>query len=194
MRDCKGLQSGLYWGLSYYQANSKSASGFRSVRAPESVSSFFQKYGISEGVAKGLSFGCGGYYEGNKLATTNGLLFYDFDDTYDAFVQYSLNRRWTLSLNVDNITNARYVASYAAVGLVAGFRPEMTGTLVDLAAMLEHIQVPPGQFPADMVVTAYRLAGRAALRAPRLYPLKTARNLNSRPSGISRRLGRVRRG
>ncbi len=32
--------------------------------------------------------------------------------------------------------------------------------------MLEHIEVPPDPFLADMVVTAYRLASRAALRAP----------------------------
>jgi outer membrane receptor protein involved in Fe transport len=70
-----------------------------------------------------LSAGFGGYYEGDKLATTNGLLYYDFDDTYDAFVQYKLDRHWTFSLNADNLTDARYVASYAAVGLVGGNAP-----------------------------------------------------------------------
>jgi iron complex outermembrane receptor protein len=109
--------------INYYDAKSMSATGIRSVRTPENVYSFFLKYAFTEGGLKGLSAGFGGYYEGDKLATTNGLLYYDFDDTYDAFVQYRLNRNWTFAVNGSNLTDARYVASYAAVGLVGGNAP-----------------------------------------------------------------------
>jgi len=101
-----------------YTADSKSATGYDTVRAPKHVSSFFLKYTFDSGSLKGLSAGFGGYYEGRKPATTTNTLYYDFADTYDVFASYRLNKHWLFSLNIDNLTDERYVASYAAVGLV----------------------------------------------------------------------------
>ena len=67
--------------------------------------------------------GFGGYFEGDKWATADGRLRHDFSDLYDAFVSYRYDARWMFRLNVENLTDARFVHSYLSPGLVGGNEP-----------------------------------------------------------------------
>lgn len=107
--------------VNYYDADSKSATGTRGIRAPHKVQGLLLKYNVTEGALKGLSIGGGGAYQGNRLATANGLLFFPANETYDAFVNYRVNRKLSVGFNVDNLTNARFINTYAAAGLAASY-------------------------------------------------------------------------
>jgi outer membrane receptor protein involved in Fe transport len=47
----------------------------------------------------------------------------------DAFIGYMINNRWDLQLNLNNLTNERYIVQVAATGLIQGsdtFRSKLT--------------------------------------------------------------------
>lgn len=102
--------------VTYYDATPKSATGTRTIRAPKLLWGVLAKYAFTDGGLKGLTVGFGASHTGDRLATTGGL-YYPEHDLYDMFVQYRLNSRWSFALNIDNLTDERYVATYAAAGL-----------------------------------------------------------------------------
>ncbi len=109
--------------VTYYRAQSRSSTGQRSVRAPRHVTSVLLKYTFERGPLRRFAFGAGGYFEGDKTATADGLLLHDFSDFYDAFASYAPTPRWTLRINVENVTNVRFVHSYLSPGLVGTNEP-----------------------------------------------------------------------
>lgn len=109
--------------FTHYVARSRAASGSRSVRTPRHVTSLLLKYSINRGRLKHLAFGAGGYFEGDKLATADGRLLHDFPDLYDGFVSFQINARWSLRVNIENLTNIRFVHSYLSPGLVGSNEP-----------------------------------------------------------------------
>lgn len=106
----------------HYNAETRNADGLRVPFAPDDVSSLLLKYSWSEGALDGLAIGLGGYFESTKLASTSQTLILDYGNTYDAFVNYSWND-WRFSLNLNNMSDNRYVARYAAPGLIQGSEP-----------------------------------------------------------------------
>lgn len=106
-----------------YRARSLAATGRRSLRTPEWSAGLLAKYTLRTGPLRGLGVGAGGSFEGDKFATADGSLLHDFADLYDVFVVYSRGTGWSLRLNLENATDARFVHSYLSPGLVGTNEP-----------------------------------------------------------------------
>lgn len=88
--------------------------------------SIFGKYTVISGSLKGLRFGVGLTTEDDKRY---GVTMLERPLLADAFIGYALNNRWDLQLNLENLTDERYIVQVAATGLVQGsdtFRPKLT--------------------------------------------------------------------
>ena len=105
-----------------YNAKTRGNGGGRVPFAPDHVSSLLVKYSFNDGALNGFAIGVGGYFESSKLASSAQDLLLDYGDTYDMFANYQW-RDWTFGVNVKNIGDRRYVARYAAPGLVQGSEP-----------------------------------------------------------------------
>lgn len=90
--------------------------GIRNYGTPDHTANAWLKYRISEGVFKGLSFGAGMQYMGNRSGVYAGwgsefgnksLPGYTI---YDAVVSYSINK-FSVGLNVYNLTNKKYASN-----------------------------------------------------------------------------------
>src|ERR1019366_5964538 len=86
------------------------ASGFVPIKT-----SFVAKYTWTDGRLKGLMLGAG--YMHQSL-TRLGSYVVDNKDMISLFTRYQFNNHWSGQLNVDNLTNVRYVVSIAATGLI----------------------------------------------------------------------------
>ncbi len=103
--------------VTYYNADTIDAS----TNAPSKDSvkesySIMGKYAWLDGPLKGLMLGAGLYDQGPKI---NSPYLIDFPTTYNVFGAYRFNDNWRVQLNVNNVTDKRYVIGYAATGLVA---------------------------------------------------------------------------
>lgn len=88
--------------------------------------SIFGKYTATGGSLKGLRIGAGVEVEHDKRY---GATMLERPPLADAFIGYTLNNRWDLQLNLNNLTNERYIIQVAATGLVQGsdtFRSKLT--------------------------------------------------------------------
>lgn len=88
--------------------------------------SIFGKYSWSGGSLRGLRIGGGFETEADKR---NGSNIIEHPPIADAFAGYHINKHWDLQLNLNNLTNERYIIQVAASGLVQGsdtFRAKLT--------------------------------------------------------------------
>jgi outer membrane receptor protein involved in Fe transport len=88
--------------------------------------SIFGKYSATSGSLRGLRFGAGLELEDDKRY---GATMLEHPPLADAFIGYMINNRWDLQLNLNNLTNERYIVQVAATGLIQGsdtFRSKLT--------------------------------------------------------------------
>jgi iron complex outermembrane recepter protein len=88
--------------------------------------SFFGKYSWTTGGLKGLRLGGGFEIEHDKRY---GGFMLDHPLVADAFAAYTIGRHWDIQLNLNNLTNERYIIQVAANGLVQTsdtFRSKLT--------------------------------------------------------------------
>jgi len=79
--------------------------------------SFLGKYSWSSGPLRGLRAGLGIILQDDKR---QGGYVVETPPLASAFFGYTVNKRWDLQLNLDNLTNERYIVQVATPGLVAG--------------------------------------------------------------------------
>jgi iron complex outermembrane recepter protein len=77
--------------------------------------SLMVSYTWRTGGMKGLTLGAT-YFDQSKKR--NASYWIDFPETYNVFGRYSWGENWTLQLNLNNLTNERYIVAIAANGLV----------------------------------------------------------------------------
>ena len=77
--------------------------------------SLMAKYAWTGGPLKGLMVG-GTYFD--QSAKRNANFMIDFPATYRLFGRYAWGRHWSVQLNLDNITDERYIVAIAGNGLV----------------------------------------------------------------------------
>lgn len=88
--------------------------------------SIFGKYTATTGSLKGLRVGAGVEVEHDKRY---GATMLERPPMADAFIGYKFRNRWDLQLNLNNLTNERFIIQVAATGLIQGsdtFRPKLT--------------------------------------------------------------------
>jgi outer membrane receptor protein involved in Fe transport len=93
---------------------------------PMQVYSFIGKYTFAGGVAKGFMIGGGAYgstprYELNLPIHT--------PTEINVFTRYQIDKHWSAQVNIDNVTNRRYVVRIATPAFVEGSFP-MEASLV----------------------------------------------------------------
>lgn len=82
--------------------------------------SLLAKYAWTNGTLKGLTLG------GSVMDQTgkrNGNYLIDFPRVVNVFAGYRLNKSWEFQLNLDNLTDERYIVAIAATGLVQTAEP-----------------------------------------------------------------------
>lgn len=109
--------------LTYFKGDSAIAAdqGLAYVRqaqnfVPQKIS-FLGKYSWSSGSLRGLRAGLGVIVQDDKR---QGAWVVETPPLASAFFGYSVNKRWDLQLNLDNLTNERYIVQVATPGLVQG--------------------------------------------------------------------------
>jgi iron complex outermembrane receptor protein len=83
---------------------------------PQKIS-FLGKYSWSSGSLRGLRAGLGVIIQDDKR---QGAWIVETPLLANAFFGYSVNKRWDLQLNLNNLTNERYIVQVATPGLVHG--------------------------------------------------------------------------
>jgi len=83
---------------------------------PEKIS-FLGKYSWSSGPLGGLRAGLGIIIQDDKR---QGAFVVETPPLANAFFGYAVNKRWDLQLNLNNLTNERYIVQVATPGLVQG--------------------------------------------------------------------------
>ncbi|MEJ1972437.1 MAG: TonB-dependent receptor [Lacunisphaera sp.] len=73
------------------------------------------KYEWSTGPLKGLMVG-GGYYHQDKKR--NSAYWLEMPDQYSAFASYKWNKHWSVQLNLNDLSDTRYIVNIAASGLI----------------------------------------------------------------------------
>ena len=86
------------------------------VEVPENVISLWGKYTWTGTGLKGLTLG-GGLYDQSKKRTGN-IYYTDYPVTYNILARYDINRRWSVQLSGDNITDEYYITTVGTPGLV----------------------------------------------------------------------------
>lgn len=82
----------------------------------ESRPSLFAKHTFIEGAARGLTVGFGWLGEGSKRA--GGSYYVTQQATYDLLGRYAFNERFSVQLNLNNLTDERIIHGIAGSGLV----------------------------------------------------------------------------
>lgn len=77
--------------------------------------SLMAKYAWTRGSLNGLMVG-GTYFD--QTAKRNANFLIDFPETFNVFGRYAWGRHWSVQLNLDNITDERYIVAIAGNGLV----------------------------------------------------------------------------
>ena len=83
--------------------------------------SLMGRYGFTTGALKGLSAGAS-YFD--QTTKRNANFWIDFPATYNVFARYAFRKNWSVQVNLNNITDERYIVAIAGNGLVqteAGF-------------------------------------------------------------------------
>jgi outer membrane receptor protein involved in Fe transport len=83
---------------------------------PQKIS-FLGKYSWSSGSLRGLRAGLGVIIQDDKR---QGAWVVESPPLANAFFGYAVNKRWDLQLNLNNLTNERYIVQVATPGLVHG--------------------------------------------------------------------------
>jgi outer membrane receptor protein involved in Fe transport len=73
------------------------------------------KYEWTTGPLKGVTVGAT-YFD--QDAKRNSIWTIDFPATYNLFARYAWSKSWSVQLNLNNITDERYIIAIAANGLV----------------------------------------------------------------------------
>lgn len=92
----------------YYQADSRTQTNTPFLNHAPYIYSFLGKVSLTRGVFKGLTVGGGMRKQGSFLELA-GAVANAWPVTGTAFASYTFHDRWVAHLNVDNITNARYI-------------------------------------------------------------------------------------
>ncbi len=109
--------------LTYFNGNSAIAAdeGKAYVRQTQNFVpqkfSFLGKYSWSSGSLRGLRAGLGVIIQDDKR---QGAWVVETPPLASAFFGYTVNKRWDLQLNLNNLTNERYIVQVATPGLVQG--------------------------------------------------------------------------
>lgn len=93
--------------VTYYKVKLRDAvTGLKTNEAPESIYSALIKYSATAGPLNGFMIGAGWREEGSKRS---GGFNIDAPAVYTAFAGYSWKDHWSAQLNVENLTNQRYL-------------------------------------------------------------------------------------
>jgi len=109
--------------LTYFHGNSAIAAdeGLPYVRQTQNFVpqkfSFLGRYSWSSGSLRGLRAGLGVIIQDDKR---QGAWVVETPPLASAFFGYTVNKRWDVQLNLDNLTNERYIVQVATPGLVQG--------------------------------------------------------------------------
>ncbi len=104
----------------YYEANPRRADGLQVVDAPRTVLSLLVKHSWTAGRFRGLMLGAGIYDQDARPAMGTWI---DFPTTYYLFARYAFGRSWNVQLNLDNVTDERYVLGGPSSGMVDAATP-----------------------------------------------------------------------
>ncbi|MBE7537727.1 MAG: TonB-dependent receptor [Opitutaceae bacterium] len=77
--------------------------------------SLMVRYGWNSGLLKGCAVGAT-YFDQSRKRNAN--FWIDFPATYNVFARYTWGKNWSAQLNLNNITDERYIVAIAANGLV----------------------------------------------------------------------------
>ncbi|MDB6169289.1 MAG: TonB-dependent siderophore receptor [Verrucomicrobia bacterium] len=114
--------------LTYFDGESATAANptLQAVDFAPRKYSILGKYSWTDGGLKGLMFGAGIMDQSGKRNLTYNV---DYPLVVNVFAGYDFNHSWNVQVNLDNLTNKRYIVGMAANGLVIGsdpFQPRLT--------------------------------------------------------------------
>jgi len=95
----------------------RKSTGLRALGAPDTSFSVFGKYSWTSGPVEGLTLGGGFRDESLKLS---GAYTVDIPMTFTIMGRYQINKRWSVQLNGENITDERFVVNVANPALAQG--------------------------------------------------------------------------
>lgn len=104
----------------YYHANPRRADDLQVVDAPGAVASLLVKHSWTSGRFKGLMLGGGVYDQDARPAMGTWI---DFPTTYYVFARYAPSYSWSVQLNLNNVTDKRYVLGGSSSGMVDAATP-----------------------------------------------------------------------
>lgn len=110
--------AGVFDLLGTYAEGSSKTAGADAIPAQDFVPkkiSLMGRYEWTSGPLKGFMIG-GTYFD--QDAKRNSIWTIDFPATYGAFTRYAWGKNWSVQLNLNNITDERYIVAIAANGLV----------------------------------------------------------------------------
>ena len=110
--------SGVFDLLGTYAEGSSETAGAGAIPAQDFVPkkiSLMGRYEWTSGPLKGFMIG-GTYFD--QDAKRNSIWTIDFPATYGAFTRYAWGKNWSVQLNLNNLTDERYIVAIAANGLV----------------------------------------------------------------------------
>jgi iron complex outermembrane recepter protein len=105
----------------YYNADSKTALGTPVNGAPKIVFSLLGKYTWTAGPLDGFMIGIGGYEASRKPFA--GSRYVDTPTTYNTFLAYTWRQHWSVQINLDNLTNERFVLNSGSPTNVVAIEP-----------------------------------------------------------------------
>lgn len=110
-------QGAFNWIATYSDSDSAIASDSR-IKAHDHVPqkySFMGRYAWNSGPLSGLAVGATYFDQSRKRES---VYYIDFPATYNVFARYAWNKNWSVQLNLNNLTDERYIVAIAATGLV----------------------------------------------------------------------------
>ena len=125
----RGNDNGSFDLIGTYTNSDSETAADRNMSAADFVSSkisLMGRYAWKRGSLKGLVLGATYFDQGRKR---NANWWIDFPTTYNLFGSYSFKKNWSLQLNLNNITDKRYIVAVGATGLVQtvpGFDPRLS--------------------------------------------------------------------
>lgn len=115
--------------LNYYDQKTHAAgTTLTTQNSPENGASALLKYGWTGGTLEGLTIGGGVMKQGKKRNTSWTV---ETPDTYSLFARYRFNKHWSTQLNIENLTDERYIVAVTTSGLVQSAEPRTIRVTAD---------------------------------------------------------------
>jgi len=103
--------------FTYFNGDSATATnpGLQASGFAQDKISFLVKYGWTDGALEGFMIGGSAFDQGPRR---NGFWELEQPTVFNLFAGYKMGEHWDFQLNLDNVTNERYIVATAAPGLV----------------------------------------------------------------------------